>query len=80
MRSFLGYDIKPMVATERDVLRALDRYYSVGGESVETLIAGMEQDEELLAGLELVLGHVSLQAHWRGVVEQALEGTQTVAK
>jgi len=47
LRSFLGYDIKPVVATERDVMKALDRYYAVGGESVETLIADMEQDAEL---------------------------------
>jgi len=49
LRSFLGYNIRAVVATERDVMRTLDRYYSAGGESVETLIAGMEQDEELQA-------------------------------
>ncbi len=48
LRTFLGYEIKAMVATEKEILKALDRYYSAGGESVETLIAGMEQDEELL--------------------------------
>jgi len=47
LRSFLGFNIKAMVTTERDLLKALDRYYASGGESVETLIAGMEQDEEL---------------------------------
>ncbi len=55
LRSFLGYDIKPVVATEKDVVKALDRYYAVGGESVETLIADMEQDVELakaMAALE----------------------------
>jgi len=51
LRTFLGYDIRAVVATEKDVLRALDRYYAVGGESVEMLIAGMEQDEELLAAV-----------------------------
>ncbi|NQU24386.1 MAG: Flp pilus assembly complex ATPase component TadA, partial [Candidatus Nealsonbacteria bacterium] len=49
LRSFLGMNIKAMVATEREVLKALDRYYKVGGESVEQLIAGMEQDDELMA-------------------------------
>ena len=44
LRSFLGYDIRAVVVTERDMLRALDRYYAVGGESVETLIADMEAD------------------------------------
>ena len=49
----------------------------LGLEQVELEV---EQDEELLAGLELVLGHVSLQAHWRGVVEEALQRTQTDAR
>jgi len=52
LRSFLGVTIRPVVATEREILKALDRYYAVGGESVETLIAGMEQDEELLRAVE----------------------------
>lgn len=52
LRSFLGLNIRPVVATEREILKALDRYYAVGGESVETLIAGMEQDEELLRAVQ----------------------------
>ena len=47
LRTFLGYDIRAVVVTERDMLRALDRYYAVGGESVETLIADMEADTDL---------------------------------
>jgi type IV pilus assembly protein PilB len=47
LRTFLGYDIKAMVCTEKDMLRALERYYTASGESVETLIADMEQDAEL---------------------------------
>jgi type IV pilus assembly protein PilB len=49
LRSFLGFDIKAMVCTEKEMLKALDRYYAAGGESVETLIADMEQDAELAA-------------------------------
>jgi type IV pilus assembly protein PilB len=52
LRSFLGYDIRAVVATEKEVLRALDRYYAVGGESVETLIADMEQDAVLAAAVQ----------------------------
>ncbi len=52
LRSFLGYEIRPAVATERDVARALERYYAAGGESVETLIADMEQDDELRAAVK----------------------------
>jgi type IV pilus assembly protein PilB len=47
LRTFLGYEIKAMVCTEKDMIRALERYYTVGGESVETLIADMEQDTDL---------------------------------
>ena len=54
LRSFLGYDIRPAVATEKEVLRALERYYAVGGESVETLIADMEQDTALAAAVKAI--------------------------
>ena len=52
LRSFLGYDIKPMVSTEAEMLKALERYYSAAAESVETLIADMEEDAELAAAVE----------------------------
>ncbi len=47
LRSFLGYDIRPCVATEQEILAALDRFYGASGESVETLISGMEDDVDL---------------------------------
>ncbi len=49
LRSFLGCDVRAVVATEKDVLKALTRYYAAGGESVEGLIADMEQDSDLAA-------------------------------
>jgi type IV pilus assembly protein PilB len=52
LRSFLGYEVRAVVATEKEVLTALERYYAVGGESVETLIADIEQDEELQAAVK----------------------------
>jgi type IV pilus assembly protein PilB len=52
LRTFLGYDIRAAVATEREIRKALERYYAVGGESVESLIAGMEQDAELMAAAQ----------------------------
>ncbi len=52
LRSFLGYNVKAMVCTEKEMLKALERYYAAGGESVETLIADMEQDAELAAAVE----------------------------
>ena len=68
LRSFLGMNINPVVATERDILRALDRYYSVGGESVETLIAGMEQDEELMAAVQRREAAAFEELAFRGVL------------
>jgi type IV pilus assembly protein PilB len=47
LRSFLGFDIRVQVATEHDILRALERYYSGSSESVENLVSEMEEDEEL---------------------------------
>lgn len=47
LRSFLGYEIRPVVATEKDVQEALDRYYSSGTESVESLIEQLEKDPNL---------------------------------
>ncbi|MBL9123814.1 MAG: Flp pilus assembly complex ATPase component TadA [Planctomycetaceae bacterium] len=49
LRNFLGYDIRAVVATERDIKNALDRYYTEDKESVETLVQDMEEDEDLAA-------------------------------
>ena len=34
LRTFLGYEIRAVVATERDIIKALDRFYAASGESV----------------------------------------------
>ena len=49
LRAFLGCDVKAVVATEKDVLRALSRYYAAGGESVEQILNDLEQDADLAA-------------------------------
>jgi type IV pilus assembly protein PilB len=54
LRTFLGYDIRAVVATERDILKALDRYYAASGESVESLVHDMDEDTELAAAAEAV--------------------------
>ncbi|MEX2118542.1 MAG: ATPase, T2SS/T4P/T4SS family [Pirellulales bacterium] len=48
LRNFLGYDVRGVVATEHDVLGALDRYYSTS-DSVESIISDMAEDKELAA-------------------------------
>ncbi|REK08458.1 MAG: pilus assembly protein PilB [Planctomycetota bacterium] len=56
LRTFLGYEIRAVVATERDVLKALDRYYAASGESVESLVSDMDTDEDLAAAAEAAEG------------------------
>jgi type IV pilus assembly protein PilB len=38
LRTFLGYDIRLVVTSEREIKSALDRYYDETGESVESVI------------------------------------------
>jgi type IV pilus assembly protein PilB len=56
LRNFLGYDIRLVVATERDILRALQRYYSSETESIETLLSELEQDDDLKEAARLAAG------------------------
>jgi len=49
LRTFLGYEIRSVVATERDIKKALDRYYTSGAESIESLVDEMSADAELAA-------------------------------
>src|SRR5262245_18990530 len=45
LRNFLGYVVRAVVATERDIKNALERYYATS-ESVETLITDMQQEAD----------------------------------
>ncbi len=47
MRNFLGYEIRAVVTTEKDINAALNRYYASDAESVESLIHDMENDKAL---------------------------------
>jgi len=47
LRTFLGYNIAVVVATEPAILGALDRYYGENTESVESIVSDLEGDEEL---------------------------------
>ncbi len=49
LRTFLGYDIRVMVATEASINAALERYYGENTESVESIVQGLEDDAELAA-------------------------------
>ena len=56
LRTFLGYEVRPVVATEQSVGVALDRYYASSSESFETLVADMEDDEQLTAAVDSAQG------------------------
>lgn len=47
LRQFLGYDVKTVVSTERDIQKTLDRYYSEDSESFEGLVRDLEGDNDL---------------------------------
>ncbi len=49
LRTFLGLDIEMVVATEREIKAAIDRYYSSESLSVEKIVAELAADEELFA-------------------------------
>ena len=54
LRTFLGKDIRLLIATEREVTQALDRFYAEALESVETLVKQLEEDTELKQAAELL--------------------------
>lgn len=43
MRLFLGYDIKPMLAGDTDIVEAISKYYGVGADTLEEIVAGSEK-------------------------------------
>lgn len=47
LRTFLGFDIRMVVATERDVQTTIDKYYSSEIDSVEKIIQELNEDQEL---------------------------------
>jgi type IV pilus assembly protein PilB len=59
LRNFLGYQIRLVVTTEKEIDVALERYYATDqGESVESIISSMENDKEFQ---ELVDGAGSME-------------------
>ena len=44
------------MTTEREIKQAMDRYYNAAGESVESIIADLEDDEDLLKQAEALAG------------------------
>ena len=49
LRTFLGYNIRVVVATEPAMTSQLERYYGESTESVESIVTSLEDDAELAA-------------------------------
>ena len=47
MRTFLGYEVRVVIATEREIKKALDKYYSDEMESLESVVDMLNNDDEL---------------------------------
>lgn len=53
LRNFLGYQIRPVVTTPKEIEVALERYYATDdGDSVESLIEDMKNDKKFMEELE----------------------------
>ena len=56
LRRFLGLEIRLVVAPEAQVLKLIDKHFNSDTESIETLIKGMEEDDELKSATEVLGG------------------------
>ncbi|MDA0659141.1 MAG: ATPase, T2SS/T4P/T4SS family [Planctomycetota bacterium] len=56
LRTFLGYDIRIVIATEREIKAAVDKYYSEQQETFEGIVSGLSEDNELQKAAESIAG------------------------
>jgi type IV pilus assembly protein PilB len=56
LRTFLGYDIQVVVATEKEVLEGLAKHYSSSTETFESLVGDLEDDDQLEAAAAALAG------------------------
>ena len=56
LRTFLGKEIRMLVATEREVQTKLDKYYASDAESVEKIVSELEADADLKAAADALAG------------------------
>lgn len=47
LRRFLGFEIRLVIATEGQILKAIDKYFNVDSESIEKIIEELSKDEDL---------------------------------
>ncbi len=56
LRTFLGYNIRMVVATEREILAAIDKHYSTDLDTFERVVADLATDQELFAAASKLTG------------------------
>jgi type IV pilus assembly protein PilB len=56
LRTFLGFDIEMVVATEREIKASIERYYSSESLSVEKIVKEIAEDETLYQQASLLMG------------------------
>ena len=56
LRRFLGLEIRLVVAPEAQVLKLIDKHFNTDTESIESLIKGLEEDDELKSASEVLGG------------------------
>lgn len=56
LRRFLGFEIRLLVASESQILKAIDKYFNADVESIEKIINDLQSDEELKAAAEKLGG------------------------
>ncbi len=56
LRTFLGYEIRLLVATEREIDHAIAEYYAEDAETFETMVGVLESDNELAAAAKALAG------------------------
>lgn len=55
LRTFLGFDIRMVVATERDITAAVDKYYSSELDTFQRVVEDLASDQELEAAAKALL-------------------------
>ncbi len=72
MRTFLGYDIQVVVATESGLQKAFEKFYSTDAESLESVVGELSEDDELAAAAESLLNDGPIElANMEAVADSA---------
>ncbi|HRF01613.1 MAG TPA: ATPase, T2SS/T4P/T4SS family [Pirellulaceae bacterium] len=56
LRRFLGYDIRMLIATEAQILKTIDKYYSEEQDSLEKILRDLENDVDLKKAAQEIAG------------------------